>query len=81
MVLTRTSIACMISFSHSSNSVAFNTFHSYMYIVKNTIFISDFDKCFCFDCAAARGDAEANQAGNPPETFGVPWGYAKFGVR
>lgn len=51
-----------------------------MYIVKN-MFISDFDKCFCFNCAAARSDAKANQAGNPPKTFGVPWGYAKFGVR
>ena len=42
---------------------------------------SQYDKCFCEECATKRGDLKASNMGNPKQKFAVPWGYAKFGVK
>ncbi len=39
------------------------------------------DQCFCLQCHHERGDSDSYTRGQPPQTYALPVGWTRFGLR
>ena len=51
------------------------------FFISDVFFDPKFDRCFCTECHASRGDQLYYTRGRPPKDYGIPIGWCRFGLK
>lgn len=61
--------------------IEFSLFFFSLFFFSEIFFDPKYDRCFCTECHASRGDNLYYTRGKPAKDYGIPIGWCRFGLK